>query len=94
MAEYKLTAAEEPCGVIRVEDGASIPPDEANRDYAEYLKWVEEGGVPDPYVEPEPVPPTPTQEQEVLFDHENRVRALEGQPPLTMEDFATKLAPK
>jgi hypothetical protein len=38
-------------------------------------------GVPiDEYVPPEP--PPPTQEQEALFDHENRLRALEGQPPL------------
>ena len=36
MADYQLTASEEPCAVIRTEDGACIPPDEANRDYAEY----------------------------------------------------------
>jgi hypothetical protein len=88
MADYQLTAAEEPCNVIRTEDGACIPPDTANRDYAEYQKWVEDGGVPDPYVEPEPVPPEPTPEQEILFDHENRVRALEGQPPLEFGEFA------
>ena len=27
-------------------------------------------------------PPPPTPEEEALFDHENRIRALEGQPPL------------
>ena len=32
MAEYQLTATEEPCIVIRTEDDASIPPDMANRD--------------------------------------------------------------
>lgn len=32
------------------------------------------------YVPPEPPPPTP--EEETLFDHENRLRALEGQPPM------------
>ena len=37
MADYQLTASEEPCAVIRTEDSACIPPDEANRDYAEYL---------------------------------------------------------
>ena len=49
--------------------------------------------MPDPYVEP-PVPePEPTPEDEVLFDHENRVRAIEGQPPLTQEDFKAKAKP-
>ena len=91
MAEYQLTATDT---IIRAEDGACIPADPANRDYAEYQKWLADGGVPDPYVPPEPVPPTPTQEQTVLYDHENRVRALEGLPPLTVEDFVTKLAPK
>ena len=91
MAEYQLTATDT---IIRTEDGACIPADPANRDYAEYQQWLYDGGVPDPYVEPEPVPPTPTQEQTVLYDHENRVRALEGLPPLTVEDFVTKLAPK
>ena len=57
MSDYQLTASEEPCAVIRTADGACIPPDPANRDYAEYQKWVEAGGVPDPYVPPEPVPP-------------------------------------
>ena len=87
MAEYQLTALDEPCVVIRTEDSASIPPDPANRDYAEYLQWVEDGGVPDPYVPPEPVETEPTVEQEVMFDHENRLRALEGQPPLEFNEF-------
>lgn len=85
MADYQLTATEG--YVIRTEDGAHIPPDPANRDYAEYLQWVEDGGVPDPYVPPEPVP---TPEQELLFEHENRIRAIEGEPPLTQDEFAAK----
>ena len=45
MSEYKLT----PGGsVTRNSDGASIPPDPANIDYGEFLRWVEAGGVPDP----------------------------------------------
>lgn len=45
MSEYKLT----PGGsVIRLSDGASIPADPANTDYAAYLAWVDAGGVPDP----------------------------------------------
>lgn len=84
MAEYQLTATE---SVIRTADGASIPNDPANRDRAEYEQWLADGGVPDPYVEPEPVPPTLTQGEEVLFDHENRLRELEGKVPMTKSEF-------
>lgn len=49
MSAYQLTAYG---GIIRNTDGAAIPPDPANRDYASYLKWVQAGGVPDPYVAP------------------------------------------
>ena len=53
MADYQLTATDEPCAVIR-SDGACIPPDMANRDYngdamqPGYVQWKEAGGVPDP----------------------------------------------
>jgi hypothetical protein len=86
MSDYQLTATDV---VIRTVDGASIPNDPANRDRIEYDKWLAEGGVPDPYVPPEPVPPEPTAEQSVLYDHENRIRAQEGAPPLTLGDFIT-----
>jgi hypothetical protein len=62
MSEYQLTATD--AAVIRTSDGASIPNDPANRDWVEYQQWLEDGGVPDPYVPPEPVPPEPTAEQE------------------------------
>ncbi len=49
---YKLlksvdTGAELPM-ILRKEDGAFIPKDEANTDYQEYLAWVAEGNTPDP----------------------------------------------
>lgn len=50
MAEYQLTADEHT--ILRVADQCWIPDDPANRDYAEYLAWVEDGGVPDPYIKP------------------------------------------
>lgn len=33
--------------IIRKEDGAWIPKDEANTDYQEFLKWKADGGVPE-----------------------------------------------
>ena len=53
MENYKLINNSE--YIIR-NDGASIPDDPANSDYAEYLEWVEEGNTP----EAADVPPAPT----------------------------------
>ena len=92
MSDYQLTAAEEPCVVIREVDRACIPPDPGNSDYAKYLQWKDDGGVPDPHIEPPPPEDEgPSPEQQVLYDHENRVRALEGHPPLTLEEMIDKM---
>jgi hypothetical protein len=49
MALYKLTGNDSEGNkigaIIRTTDKASIPIDEANTDYQDYLAWVEEGGV-------------------------------------------------
>jgi hypothetical protein len=50
---YQLTTGDT---ILRLEDGASIPPDPANTDYAAYLAWLEAGNTPEPAPEPEPVP--------------------------------------
>jgi hypothetical protein len=91
MAEYQLTNTD---SVIRTEDGATIPNDPANRDRAEYDKWVAAGGVPDPYVQPPPVPPQADPQTTILYDHENRLRTQEGLPPLSVADFANKMKGK
>ena len=88
MAEYQLTGTDT---VIRTQDQAHIPNDPANRDRAEYDKWLAAGGVPDPYVPPAPVVPQATVEMTVMYDHENRLLALEGQPPMKLRDFVTKM---
>ena len=48
---YTLT---ENGSVTRASDNASIPPDDRNRDWREYLEWVADGNTVAPYV-PEPV---------------------------------------
>ncbi len=56
---YTLTNSQ---SVIRDADQAWIPFDPANTDYQAYLRWLEEGNIPNPYVPPlEPEPLTPEQ---------------------------------
>ena len=51
---YKLSpidtilGATQPTSVIRTTDGACIPFDPDNTDYAAYLKWLEAGNTPQP----------------------------------------------
>ena len=52
MALYKLTGNDSEGNkikaIVRTTDKASIPMDEANTDYLNYLAWVAEGNTPDP----------------------------------------------
>ena len=52
---YQLTTG---TSIIRLSDGAFIPADPANTDYAAYTAWLEAGNTPDPA--PEPLPPPPS----------------------------------
>ncbi|MET3134606.1 hypothetical protein AAKU55_004906 [Oxalobacteraceae bacterium GrIS 1.11] len=40
---YKLTTSS---SIVRLSDGACIPADPANTDYATYLKWIANGNIP------------------------------------------------
>ena len=53
---YRLAESENV--IIRIEDLAAIPNDPGNRDYQDYLAWVDiEGNTPEPYVPPPPPVP-------------------------------------
>jgi hypothetical protein len=45
---------------------------------------------PPPQSKPPTYPPAPAPETALLYDHENRLRVIEGEPPLTLADFIMK----
>ena len=54
---YQLTTS---TSIKRLSDGAFIPPDPGNRDYREYLDWLDAGNTPEPAPAPPPPPPSYT----------------------------------
>jgi hypothetical protein len=76
--------------IIRRDDGAWIPNDQKNPDYREYQSWLSAGGVADPYIAPpatDPVDAWDIISFKIAFNHENRIRALEGKAPITATQF-------
>jgi hypothetical protein len=63
---YKLTKWPE---IIRLSDGAMIPPDIRNTDYAEYLQWCAAGNTP------EPIDPPTAEELQAIQDEVDAVEA-------------------
>lgn len=90
MSAYSFNAA----GLVRNADGAFIPSDPRNTDYAEYLDWVEHGNVADPYVAPPVLDKIDRMDilmLKVLLNHENRIRTLESKAPITMAQLKAAL---
>jgi len=52
---YQLTTS---TSIKRLSDGAFIPPDPGNRDFADYTAWLEAGNTPEPAPAPPPPPPS------------------------------------
>ena len=52
---YQLTTG---TSIKRLSDGAFIPNDPGNRDYRDYLEWLEAGNTPEPAPAPSPPPPS------------------------------------
>jgi hypothetical protein len=57
---YQLTAS---TSIIRTTDGAFIPNDPGNRDFAEYTAWLEAGNTPEPAPPLEPAPILTTEQK-------------------------------
>ena len=70
MADYKLKFGSP--GVIRVSDGAHIPESESNRDYQEFLAWLDAGNTLDPAETPEETAARQAQEAEVAGQEDLR----------------------
>lgn len=70
---YKLTNSSP---IVRIKDGAFIPADPANIDYAAYLTWLAEGNTPQPADPVVPVDPVVPAEPEAVTKRKAILDAL------------------
>lgn len=82
---YQLTTTDM---VLRLSDSAHIPPDPDNRDYAEYLDWLEAGNTPEPAPEPPKVYKQFTGMEKFELFSEDEQRAIAA---ASMTDIDVKL---
>ena len=75
---YKLTSPTSPTSITRIADGACIPADPTNTDYATYLAWLAAGNTPLPADMP-PWPPIKAAELDVVrTTFEQIINRLDG----------------
>ena len=77
---YQLTTS---TSIIRLSDGATIPNDPGNRDYREYLDWLDAGNTPEPAPAPPPPPPSYTAFWEGLLATDV-YQAIRGQAAISL----------
>ena len=77
---YQLTTS---TSIIRLSDGAFIPNDPGNRDYREYLDWLDAGNTPEPAPAPPPPPPSYTAFWEGLLATDV-YQAIRGQAAISL----------
>ena len=78
-------------GAWEVPAGATIA-EETDTPYEIGGTLIDGSYTPPPSAPVEPAGPgSPSPEDVVLYGHENRLRALEGQPPLDLGDFLVKI---
>ena len=89
---YKLITNSD--SVIRIADGALIPADEGNKDFAAYQTWVSNGGKPEPADEPstEEIIAQYTAGVQKHLDDFAKTRNYDG--ILSASTYATSVVPK
>lgn len=87
-------------GIIRLDDGACIPADPANQDYAAYLDWLMEGNEPQPFEPPPAAVPTEISDRQffqqlavmnLITEAEAIAAVSTGTLPLAMAGFINQL---